>query len=183
MLRCGKTSPIYVFNSIRGASLETISLNHKYSFKHPDLPIFTVNIPQAKTYIINSPALVAAVQRNARNISFEPLLEQASERMAGCSPEAVRQMRPARSGGVGGAQNVIHAMHPTMLGDGLDTMNEGMARNLKVQIDELAKDSESEPATIDLFDWCKEAMTIASSDSVWGPTNPYKSKFLRDCFW
>jgi hypothetical protein len=121
------------------------------------------------------------VQRNARNISFEPLLAQATERIAGCSQETVEMTRPSRSGGGGGGQAVVHAMHPTLLGDGLDDMNEIMAKNLKISLDELAADS-SEP-TIDLFNWCKEVMTIASTDSTWGPLNPYKSKFLRDCFW
>lgn len=121
------------------------------------------------------------MQRNARNIAFEPLLSQVAERAAGCLPETVDKLRPVRSGGKGGGQTVVHAMHPTLLGDGLDEMNEVMAKNLNRMINELAMDT-GEPV-IDLFDWCKDGITIASSDSTWGPLNPYKLKFLRDCFW
>ena len=127
------------------------------------------------------PTSIAAVQRNARNIAFEPLLAQVAERIAGCLPETVDKVRPGRSGGKGGGQLVVHAMHPTLLGDGLDEMNEVMVKSLNRMINELAMDS-SEPV-IDLFGWCKDGITIASTDSMWGPLNPYKSKFLRDCFW
>lgn len=96
------------------------------------------------------------------------------------------KVRPVRSGGNGGGQYVVHQMHPALLGEGLDGMNEAMIKGLKEWIDELAIKASKSDITehnFDLFDWCKEAMTVASTFSMWGPMNPFSTKFLRDCFW
>lgn len=150
------------------------------SFANPDLPIFTINIPGAKSYVITSPSLMSAVQRNSRNISFDPFLDVAASRIAGCSPATCHALLEKRRGGLGVNQLMVEAMHPALLGEGLDGMNETMVKGLKSWIDELSR---CEQTPFDLYEWCKEAMTVASTDSVWGPLNPYKDKFIRDCFW
>ncbi|KUL82073.1 hypothetical protein ZTR_09122 [Talaromyces verruculosus] len=152
----------------------------KLSFANPDLPIFTINIPGAKSYVITSPSLMSAVQRNSRNISFDPFLDVAASRIAGCSPATCHALLEKRRGGLGVNQLMVEAMHPTLLGEGLDGMNETMVKGLKSWIDEV---SHCEQTPFDLYEWCKEAMTVASTDSVWGQLNPYKDKFIRDCFW
>jgi hypothetical protein len=85
-----------------------------------------------------------------------------------------------RKGGLGVNQVVIDGMHPALLGDGLDGMNEDMAKGLKPWVDALAH---REQGPLDLYGWCREAMTVASTGAVWGPMNPFKDKFYRDCFW
>jgi hypothetical protein len=150
------------------------------SFENPDLPIFTINIPGAKSYVITSPTLMSVVQRNSRNISFDPFLDVAASRIAGCSPATCHILLERRRGGEGVNQLMVEAMHPALLGEGLDGMNETMVKGLKSWIDELSHRGQT---SFDLYEWCKEAMTVASTDSVWGPLNPYKDKFIRDCFW
>lgn len=70
-------------------------------------------------------------------------------------------------------------MHPALLGSGLDVMNRNMIKNLAVSIDELEQDHTS----IDLHFWCRHAVTVASTDAVYGPLNPYKDPAVERAFW
>ncbi|CRG86383.1 7-alpha-hydroxycholest-4-en-3-one 12-alpha-hydroxylase [Talaromyces islandicus] len=148
--------------------------------KNPNIPAITIPIFKAKTYIITAPWLLQAVQRNSRIISFDPFLSFATDRIAGCSKHAQNILREKPAGGQGGNHNVIHAMHPTLLGDGLDDMNESMIKRLKLWNDALAARA---PMKIDLCEWCREVITVAASESMWGELNPFKSKVIRDAFW
>ncbi|KAH8695302.1 putative cytochrome P450 oxidoreductase [Talaromyces proteolyticus] len=150
------------------------------SKKYPNLPAFTTSIFNFRTYTIASPSLIQAVQRNARLISFEPFLNVAAERMAGCSKHALEILREKRSGGQGGNQAVIHAMHSALFGQEQDKMIRSMIKGVEVWNDGLAHKA---PIQIDMFEWCREAITVASSDAMWGPLNPFKSKYFRDAFW
>ena len=133
-----------------------------------------------KVYVINSSTLVAAVQRNHKHISFDPFITTASERLAGLNGPALELLREEHNGGQGVNQKILPAMHSAMLGDGLDKMNEKMIVFLKTWIDQLA---DSEGTVFDLHAWIRHAITVASTDAVWGPKNPYKSRDVEDAFW
>ncbi|KAI9753259.1 MAG: hypothetical protein M1835_001006 [Candelina submexicana] len=149
------------------------------SAKHP-FPAFTLNLLYTKTYVINSASLVSAVQRSSKIISFDPFLTGAAHRMAGISGSGLKLLEETESGGGGINNKVLHSMHPALLGPGLDKMNETMIKNLKVSIDELEF---KEGITFDLHAWCRHAITVASTDAVYGPQNPYKSKEVEDALW
>ncbi len=100
--------------------------------------------------------------------------------MAGISGDGLKLLEETESGGGGINNKVIHAMHPALLGPGLDKMNETMIKNLKVSIDELEV---KKVVTFDLHAWCRHAITVASTDAVYGPQSPYKSKEVEDAFW
>ncbi|EED11449.1 cytochrome P450 oxidoreductase, putative [Talaromyces stipitatus ATCC 10500] len=166
----------HIINLVRNG----LSYYTKISLEHRDLPIFTINIPGAKSYVITAPSLMLAVQRNSRNISFDPFLDVAASRIAGCSPATCHALLEKKRGGLGVNQLMVEAMHPALLGEGLDGMNEAMVKGLKLWLDGLLQYGQT---SFDLFEWCKEAMTVASTDSVWGPLSPFKDKAVQDCFW
>ncbi|KAJ9228434.1 hypothetical protein DTO166G5_8589 [Paecilomyces variotii] len=144
------------------------------------LPIFTLQMLNNKVSVITSPDLVSAVKRNHRTLSFDPIFTSAAERLAGVQGAALELLRETASGGKGLGNEVVQAMHPSLLGDGLDHMNRRMIDVLNESIDELV----SYPnRRIDLVEWCRNAMTIASTDAVYGPLNPYKSRTIQDAFW
>jgi len=71
-------------------------------------------------------------------------------------------------------------MHPALLGPGLDIANRNMVNNLVKSVDELAS---MHNKTFDLYAWAKHAITIASTDAVWGPQNPIKDPANEAAFW
>ena len=150
------------------------------SSNYPDLPILTVDLFGNKTYIINSPTLISAVQRNNRNISFDPFLTSAAERLAGIKGHNLNLLREQESGGHGVHKHVLHDMQPALLGDSLEHMNEKMIIYLRIAVDDIASRPNS---AFDLHLWCRHAITVASTDAVYGPLNPYNDRDVEDAFW
>jgi hypothetical protein len=133
-----------------------------------------------KTYIVNSPSLVAAIQRNHRVISFDPFLTGAAHRMAGVGGQGLELLREEQNGGQGINNKVLHSMHPALLGSGLDRMNERMIQFLKHSLDDIGL---SGSVPIDLHAWCRHAITVASTDAIYGPHNPYKKPEIEEALW
>lgn len=130
-----------------------------------------------KIYVITSPALLQAVQRHAKTLTFDPLLNGFASRIAGIRSETLKLMDEPRYDGLSLNQVVIHAMQPTLIGESLDRMNERMARLLRPLIDELAYRE-----TVDLYEWCFSTLMAASTDASYGPLNPYKDSKVQKAF-
>ncbi|KAJ4301953.1 hypothetical protein N0V90_004049 [Kalmusia sp. IMI 367209] len=135
-----------------------------------------------KAYIVNSPSLVAAVQKNHRVISFDPFLTGAAKRMAGITGPGLELLREEQNGGQGINNKVLHSMHPALLGTGLDRMNEKMIKFLKFSMDELAT-TRNINTSFDLHAWCRHAITAASTDAIYGLRNPYKDREVEESLW
>ncbi|KAJ5769177.1 hypothetical protein N7520_003736 [Penicillium odoratum] len=115
-----------------------------------DKPIFTSNIVFNKTYIITSPDLMQAAQRHNKTLKLDPLVTWGLRKVAGIENEKTLDLlREKESGGVIGP-------------------NKCMTRLLLPYVDRLG-----ESPKIGLYGWCREAITDASTESLYGPLNPY----------
>ena len=152
----------------------------RYSRKLTSLPICTLDLYATKIYIVKSGKLVSAVQRNHKLISFDPFLTASAERIAGITGKGLKLLQERHSGGGGANEDVVHAMHPALLGPALDVMNQKMISGLCSSVDAFASNPEK---PLDLHAWCRHAITVASVRAVWGPNNPYESESLRSAFW
>ncbi|KAG9521570.1 cytochrome P450, partial [Aureobasidium melanogenum] len=121
-----------------------------------DEAIVTINFLVSKVYLVNKSSAVAQVQRNAKVIMFDPFVDSAAERM------------------------IIKAMHPALLGPGLDIANRSMVNNLVKSVNEL---DSMNGKSFDLYAWARHAITIASTDAVWGEKNPIKDPKIEEAFW
>lgn len=135
----------------------------------------------AKYVIITSTKLLAAVQRNNRTISFEPILEPMSERMAGIHKK--EHLDTLLSKETPDGQNLMTrtliAMHPLIQGDGLDAMNRRMISYLKSSITDLETQKES----IDIYSWIRNSVTVATTDAIYGSRNPYRDPNVESGIW
>ncbi|CAD0044824.1 unnamed protein product [Aureobasidium pullulans] len=118
-----------------------------------DEPIVTIDFLVSKVYLVNKSSAVAQVQRNAKVITFDPFLDSAAERMVNVSKRGLKLLTGKENGG----------------GD----LN-------RKSVDELASFSGK---SFDLYAWAKHAITIASTDAVWGPKNPIKDPENEAAFW
>lgn len=131
-----------------------------------------------KIYIITSPELMQAVQRN-KALRLDPLLDLSVLKFSGITnKKTLDLMLDTSSGGQGFAQKLMHAVAPTMIGKSLDEMNIRMVRFMTPLIDELG-----DKPPFDLYKWCQDAITDASNDTMFGPMNPFKDKKISDAFW
>ncbi|KAL4735868.1 cytochrome P450 [Aspergillus similis] len=142
-------------------------------------PIFTIDLLTNKQYIVTSPSLMQAVQRNKRTLKFAPLVTFTAERFAGIHESGMSLLRDREAGGAGLSAETVRAMEKTLIGTSLDRMNEEMARMLSPLVDELA----ASPQTVDLYAWCTRAITAASTNASYGPRNPYKDPAIAGAFW
>jgi len=143
------------------------------------LPAFTMDMLFNKVYVIQSPKLVSAIRRSQRTMSFEPLVTSTAKCVGGINGPGLELLREKVSKGKGLGHHTIVALRPTLLGDGLDQMNKTMVDCLHHSVQEL----KSHDGVLDLYDWCSLVTTIASTDAVYGPLNPYKQIKARHSYW
>lgn len=134
-----------------------------------------------KFYIVSSPDLMQAVQRNNKTISFEPLLDFSIRNIAGAQDKKILHLMQSGSGGLGHASKIVHALPPTLTGKSLDEMNLRMVKLMRPFIDKMGEMGEK--GTFDLYRWCQDAITDASTDATYGPLNPYADKEVANAFW
>jgi hypothetical protein len=132
-----------------------------------------------KVYVIKSPELVSAVKRNHRSMSLEPLLNRTAQYAGGIKGRGLELLQGKESQGQGLGHHTVTMMRPTLLGEGLDTMNSKMMECVQRSVEELR----SQCGTVDFYAWCTHAMTIASTDAIYGELNPYKQRKARDSYW
>ncbi|MCJ1398838.1 hypothetical protein MMC11_002039 [Xylographa trunciseda] len=147
-------------------------------------PIYTLRMLNGRTYIVNSPDLVAAVQRAPKSFSFDPIITSISERISVPSKhgiEALRYHPYGKNGEWGLNHDTVIGMRATLLpGPILDGMNERMLGNVSAMLDEL--DCEGGMVT-NLFEWARHTITRASTDAFFGPLNPLKAPEIEEAFW
>ncbi|KAF2770172.1 putative P450 monooxygenase [Teratosphaeria nubilosa] len=143
-------------------------------------PIFTLDLLVNRLYVVTSAKIVAAVQKNHKVIAFDPFLTGAANRMAGIEGPGLKLLQESQSGGGNLNQEVLHAMVPSLLGSGLDKMNITMVSKLEPLITKLV---EQEEGVFDLHEWCRHAITAASTEAIWGTKNPFRSDKTCKNFW
>ena len=135
-----------------------------------------------KVYVVTSPDLIAAVNRNSKALAFNPFIAQLGKRITG-HDEATSQIVQHNLNGEQGPGYVteVHDRIVASLipGTDLETMTEQYIREVIAKVDVLDMDND-----IDLFVWMRELVTLCSTRAIYGPENPFSqnSKF-NDLFW
>ncbi|KAF2793663.1 cytochrome P450 [Melanomma pulvis-pyrius CBS 109.77] len=149
-----------------------------------NLPIYTLRMPGSRIYVVNSPALISAVQRQYKALAFMPLVAKASVKVSRFSKTA-SDIINTNTNGEEGDWGYVMTFHDTIQpslapGTHLDAMNRVM---LGLVAEYLNRLREQLPTTVRLFDWVKHQITLATTSSTYGPSNPYKSPTVEAAFW
>lgn len=156
-----------------------ISMMNSAKCKHP---IYTLNMLTGKVYIVTSPNLVSAVNRNSKSLAFNPFIAQLGKRITG-HDETTSQIVQRNLNGEQGSGYVIE-VHDGLVaalapGVHLDNMVERMLQKASSYLDELDRSDE-----IDLFVWMRRMVTMCSTAAIYGPENPFdKDSEYSDLFW
>lgn len=147
-----------------------------------NLPIYTVRLPGARLYVINATSLIPSVQRQHKVLAFPPLEAKLAMNVCGSSRTANDILNTNVNGDEGfWGYSVTHykALHPSLSpGPRLDAMNRVMARNVTASLDRIQT-----PKVIKLFEFIKHEITLVTTDSVYGPHNPFQDSAVADSFW
>lgn len=151
--------------------------------KH-NLPIYTLRLPGSRIYVVNSPALISAVQRQHKVLAFMPLVAKASVKISGFSKTASDIINTNTNGEDGDWGYVLtfrDAIHPSLApGTQLDGMNRVM---LGLVAESLNRVKEQVPKSVKLFEWVSHQITLATTSAAYGPSNPYKEPRFEAAFW
>ena len=139
-----------------------------------------------RTYIVNSPELVIAVQRQTKTLSFQPFVATMLPKLFLVDRNAM-EIATRNMDGDDGDSGLIPDNHretwPTLApGPQLDLMIQSMLSILLTFLDEF--DGVGEATTTDLYAWVRRAFTLAGTETIYGPENPFSLEpHLENAFW
>ncbi|KAF2185778.1 cytochrome P450 [Zopfia rhizophila CBS 207.26] len=149
------------------------------------LPIYTLRLPGIRMYVINSASLLTTVQRQSKTVSFEPIKVKAAVTLSGSSKTANDIVQSYEYGGEGSG-GYATALHRTLqaqlspASDALHEMNRAAVDNIAAFVD---KAQSRRGQTFALFEWIKHEVAITTTNSVYGPENPFKDPRVEESYW
>ena len=149
--------------------------------QNPNLPIYALNVLGSRMYIVTSPTLAVAIQRNAKTLSFLAYGAKFASTVCQLSADAETIMNTNVRGedptpGFGQAfTNTVHAN--LALGRSLDQLIHSTIQGIGAAVNGLSGTS-----TIQLGAWLRRTLTLAAMDAVYGPTNPLKSDAMYKAY-
>lgn len=161
--------------------LKNADFNDRDRYK---LPIYTLRIPGSRIYVVNSPSLISAVQRQYKALAFMPLVAKASVKVSRFSKTAsdiINTNTNGEDGDWGYVMTFHDSLQPSLApGMHLDAMNRAMLGLVAESLNRLKKQV---PKTVRLFDWVTHEIALATTSSVYGPSNPYNDPECEAAFW
>ena len=141
-------------------------------------------MPQGNTYVVNSLDLVNSAQRNWKTLSFAPFVATFLKRL--CLPskaasEIVDRNVYAEEGPWGLFTDTHNAMHQALApGSDLDELICLMLQRVSESLNRLLEDHDE--IVIDLYKLIRETISLASTDAVYGPQDPFQDPKVRRGF-
>lgn len=140
-------------------------------------------MPRGRVYVINSPDLVLAVQRQPKKLSFWFLEATFTVGMAGLSKEAAVALLENVHGEDDRPSLFMEGMRATQKElqpcEGLEQMSLIAVQKLAASIEMLPKD---ESTQLDLWHWVNRELIASTTDSVYGPKNPFRDPEVIEAF-
>jgi hypothetical protein len=145
------------------------------------MPIYTIHLPGRRLYVINSMALIPAVQKQFKTLAFLPVQAMAAKSICGSS-EIANNILDTNVNGEEGPRSYSVSHYPAIRGPltpgkGLDAMNRVMAQKVANSMNGMKLEQ-----NIKLFEFISHEITIATTDSVYGPQNPFKDPEVEESF-
>ena len=146
-------------------------------------PVIKLPILGGQLYIVNSPKLISAIERQPNTISFWHVEANAIGQIAGLRQDTADTI----SHGVGddtdsfwlkGLRAIHHAMAP---GQGVNDMILKAAQSSAESLRQF--DFEGRGRSVDLWKWVTHEITLSHTDAVYGQQNPYRDLQVEDAFW
>ncbi|TVY58901.1 5-beta-cholestane-3-alpha,7-alpha-diol 12-alpha-hydroxylase [Lachnellula cervina] len=178
------TSKIPFFGHLIGMLRWQVGYMQMLSSKCPSWPAFTLRIFSSRIYVICDPALIQAAYRNTKAFDFGTFVVESSERLFGISEAGMKIMRgetapgydlngPPLNGNNG--DSFLNDHHNLMI----EILSPGPAlRELKSEVlDRVAGslDDLGRRGKVELYEWTRDVLTIASAEAIYGPENPFSS--------
>ncbi|KAF4954447.1 hypothetical protein FGADI_5225 [Fusarium gaditjirri] len=144
-------------------------------------PIFTIDMSGQKNYIVTSPELVQAVQRNTTSLSFSPAMIPAFRRMMGFNEAGIELIfRDAHT--ENGMYGEIHRVQKASLLPGTESLYE-LCVLIRAKLLNIVNELPSSQA-IDLYAWVQDLFMRTNNSACFGEKDPFTiDPSLNSTFW
>jgi hypothetical protein len=139
-----------------------------------------LRLPGTRFYIINSAPLITAVQSQFKVLSFTAIEAALATKVFGISKatnDILGRDVAADEGYLMMYPKYIHAS--LAAGPELDAMNRTAIQVIAESIEKRWKQGTS---TVNMYRWIRREMLVASTDSVYGPNNPYRDPKMQEAW-
>ena len=137
-------------------------------------------------HVVAKPELIQTVQKQHKTLAFPPIEAKFASKVCGASLNAQAILDKNVNGDEGdfGLSMESYAAMRSALKPGaeLDDMNRVMIQEISKSLD-LLQPNKGESRKIGLYAWLRDAITTATTRSVYGPMNPYDDEAIADAFW
>lgn len=142
--------------------------------------------------MVTDPSLAASIQRNAKTLSFTPLVPDITKRVLGLDDETVARIRKNLDPEPGDPRGFLADIHDVVysaLGPGwyLNSLSCEASQELCFQLTEFAASFDKLGQTereLDLLQWARHLVTVGSARYLYGPRNPIaEDPGLEAAFW
>ncbi|KAH9905705.1 cytochrome P450 [Xylariomycetidae sp. FL2044] len=145
----------------------------RYWNMNRNLPIYTLRVPGARLYVVNSTPLIPQIQKHTRVISFAPIMIRLISTMTGLSKEGheIVSHEPLENHGysLALARNIHQSLAP---GPKLDVLNRYSVKVITESLNRFALGNQ--PKTVSLYKWIIHEVMMATTEGVYGSCNPYR---------
>ncbi|KAI9643442.1 hypothetical protein NHQ30_008061 [Ciborinia camelliae] len=138
-------------------------------------------------HVVGSAELMHSLHRQGKTASFWYLEARFTAELGGLSRDAstklVANLEPASENPsllIDGLKATQQSISP--LG-GVDDMIRAAADVINTRLDNLASEVGNSTSTTDLWAWVQHEITVATTESVYGPANPYRESKVEVGFW
>lgn len=151
------------------------------------LPIYTLAMPGSKIYVINSIELIAAAQRYPKTLAFPPIEAKMGIRLnstSGAANKIIMTNVNGEEGDWGLSIDVYKSMRTSMAPSTyLDSMSRMMMKNVAASMEKLCTPQGGSKRRIGLAQWLRHEITLATTNAVYGPANPFLYGEVEASFW
>ncbi|KAL1845876.1 hypothetical protein Daus18300_014422 [Diaporthe australafricana] len=146
-----------------------------------NLPIYTLRLPGSRMYVVNSPGLLTSIQAQFRTLSFTAIEANIAANLLGCKKATIDIMTRDVTKDEGYLMSYPKYVHSALSsGPGLDAMNRRAIEVLAKSLDEW---SQKGATKIQLWQWTRHELLLASTESVYGPKNPYRDPAMEKAWY
>ncbi|KAF2475216.1 cytochrome P450 [Lindgomyces ingoldianus] len=157
------------------------NLSLKWNF-----PIFSISMFGGKVHVVSSGELMHSLHKLPKSVSFWFMEAKFTTQLGGMSERSsaslTANLHPESRDSsllIEGLKATQHAMSPQ---GGVEDMNRAAAKVTKERLDELLSKPESR-RNVDLWAWVQHEITVVTTESVYGPANPYRDEKVEVGFW
>ena len=137
-------------------------------------------------YVVTSPDLVQKIQEQPKILAFAPIEAKFANQVCGTSAKACEILMKNINGDHGEWGLSIESYEAMRIalnpGPSLDDMNRLMMGHVAAALDNLIPEKQ-EIARINLFQWARKTISMATTYSVYGNLNPFRNKAVLESFW